>query len=97
MTPIRASERGKYPANWPAISTRIRFERAGGRCELCGAEHGKPHPITGSKVVLTVMHLNHDPTDNRDENLKAGCQRCHNAYDAAHRAEGVKSRKATKQ
>jgi hypothetical protein len=37
------------------------------------------------KIVLTVAHLNHDPTDNRDENLKAMCQKCHNDYDRAHR------------
>ena len=39
------------------------------------------------RIVCTVMHLNHDPTDNRDENLKLGCQKCHNSYDAKHRAE----------
>jgi 5-methylcytosine-specific restriction endonuclease McrA len=33
------------------------------------------------KVVLTIMHLNHTPGDDRDENLKAGCQRCHLDYD----------------
>jgi 5-methylcytosine-specific restriction endonuclease McrA len=33
------------------------------------------------KVVLTIMHLNHTPGDDRDENLKAGCQRCHLNYD----------------
>jgi hypothetical protein len=32
--------------------------------------------------VLTVAHLNHDPQDCRDENLKAFCQRCHLRYDA---------------
>lgn len=37
------------------------------------------------KVVLTVAHLNHDITDNRDENLAALCQRCHNRHDAQHR------------
>jgi hypothetical protein len=36
-------------------------------------------------VVLTIAHLNHDTTDNRPENLRAWCQRCHNNYDAAHR------------
>lgn len=91
MTPIRASERGKYPANWPAISNRIRFERAGGKCEWCGAEHGKPHPETGSRVVLTVAHLDHDPTNCDDKNLKAGCQRCHLAYD---KEQHAKTRKA---
>jgi hypothetical protein len=33
------------------------------------------------KVVLTIMHLNHDTTDNRLENLKAGCQKCHLLFD----------------
>jgi hypothetical protein len=27
--------------------------------ERAGAENYKPHPITGSKVVLTVAHLDH--------------------------------------
>jgi hypothetical protein len=37
--------------------------------------------------VLTVAHLNHDPQDNRDENLKAMCQRCHLRYDRDLHAE----------
>lgn len=32
-------------------------------------------------IVLTIAHLNHDTTDNRDENLAALCQRCHLNYD----------------
>ena len=45
------------------------------------------------RIVCTVMHLNHDPTDNRDENLKFGCQKCHNNYDAKFRAENRKKSK----
>lgn len=37
MSPI---QRSLYPPNWPAISRRIRFERAQGRCERCGVAHG---------------------------------------------------------
>lgn len=44
------------------------------------------------RVVLTIAHLDHDPTNNRRSNLRALCQRCHNRHDAAHRAE---NRKAT--
>ena len=79
--PIPKDRRKLYGPEWPMLSKRIRFERAKGRCEWCGAEHGQPHPETGSRVVLTVAHLNHDPTDNRDENLAALCQRCHLRHD----------------
>jgi hypothetical protein len=34
-----------------------------------------------SKIALTCSHLNHDPTDNRDENLAALCQSCHLYHD----------------
>ena len=58
--PIRAENKDRYPKDWPAISKAIR-ERAGQRCEECGAENYKPHPLTGSKVILTVAHLDHQP------------------------------------
>lgn len=100
--PIRASERARYPANWRAISEKIRT-RAENRCEGspkypgCRAENGQRHPITGSIVVLTVAHLNHDPSDCRDENLKAMCQRCHLTYDADHHAKNAaRTRRAQK-
>lgn len=85
--PIRPENKARYPKDWKAISRRIRFERAQNRCEGCGAENYKSHPVTGSKVILTVAHLNHTPEDCRDENLKAFCQKCHNAYDAEHRRQ----------
>lgn len=34
-----------------------------------------------TEVVLTIAHLNHDPRDNRADNLAALCQRCHLKYD----------------
>ena len=76
----------RYPPNWHELSRHIRFVRAKGRCEWCGAVHGLPHPATGSKVVLTVAHLNHDVQDNREENLAALCQRCHLSHDARQHA-----------
>lgn len=36
-----------------------------------------------TRVFLACAHLNHDPTDNRDRNLAALCQRCHMVHDAA--------------
>ena len=80
-------DRSKYPDDWEAISRRIRLERAQGRCEVCGAVNGEPHPVTGSRVVLTVAHLDHDTTNNTDDNLAALCQRCHLTYDAALHAQ----------
>lgn len=71
----------QYPKNWKEISNQIRFVRAGGRCEWCGAEHGFPNPVTGSTVVLTTAHLNHNIKDNRPSNLRALCQKCHLDYD----------------
>jgi len=97
--PIHPEQRALYPQDWKQISSRIRFGRAKGRCEMkidgkrCSARHGKEHPITGSKVILTTMHLDHDPTNNADSNLLAACQRCHNRYDRAHRNE---TRRASK-
>ncbi|NCN09717.1 MAG: hypothetical protein GW938_07725 [Leptospira sp.] len=79
--PIRPENKERYPSNWKEISYRIRFERAEGFCEWCGAENYKPHPITGSKVILTTAHINHIPEDCRDENLAALCQRCHLNHD----------------
>lgn len=78
----------RYPPDWPEISKRIR-QRAENRCEFCGAENYQPHPVTGSKVVLTVAHLDHNPQNCADENLKALCQRCHLRYDAKHHAQNA--------
>ncbi len=39
------------------------------------------------EIVLTIAHLDHDITNNDPRNLRALCQRCHNLWDAKHRAE----------
>jgi len=45
------------------------------------------------KIILTVAHLNHNVNDNRPENLKALCQRCHLRWDAElHRKNAAKTR-----
>ena len=88
--PIRADLKPLYPSDWPVISLRIRAA-AGWCCQgspqfpSCRAVNGEPHPVTGSRVVLTVAHLNHDVTENDDANLRALCQRCHNVHDQKHR------------
>lgn len=115
--PIHPDNVHRYPPDWPAISKRIRTERAGDRCECsgqCGHDHkhenvlaeidditigylnagevedqcravnSASHPVTGSKVVLTVAHLDHTPENVDETNLLALCQRCHLAYDRDH-------------
>lgn len=96
--PIRPENRVRYPADWKQISERIRFDRAGGRCECsgecgrgthagrCPNIHGGAAYGTGSTVVLTTAHLNHTPEDCDDSNLKAMCQGCHLHYDKDHHA-----------
>jgi len=74
----------KYPKEWRQIREWI-LARAKDRCEFCRAINYEPHPDTGSKVVLTIAHLDHDTMNNDPENLRALCQRCHNRYDAAYR------------
>ena len=84
--PIRPEMAARYPKDWKLRSRFVRFYRARNRCEWCDAENYQPHPITGSKVVLTVAHV----YDMRPEasdllNLAALCQRCHNRHDAPYR------------
>ena len=43
-------------------------------------------------IVCTTAHLDHDPANCSDDNLRFWCQQCHNRYDAKHRAAGRKAR-----
>lgn len=101
--PIRPENQDRYPNNWASISSGIKIDRAGGRCECAGEcgrpaghllgdgrcrnRHGEPAYGTGSKVVLTTAHLDHTPEHCDPANLKAMCQGCHLHYDRAHHAE----------
>ena len=82
----------KYPDNWKEIVAQV-AARSGGQCE-CGGQCGAcrsgvrclavnrlPHPDTGSKVVLTTAHLDHDTMHNEMGNLMHACQSCHLRYD----------------
>ena len=89
--PIDYSE---YPPNWfteirPRIMHRAGERRDDGqitteaRCEWCKAENHSPL-ASGSPVVLTIAHLDHDKgnCDVEDDRLAALCQGCHLRYDA---------------
>ena len=108
--PIRPENKKLYPVFWPEIRLSV-AERSGWSCEGspaypdCKAKNNQKHPVTKSIVVLTVAHLNHDPSDNDNfdetgkvlpiekSNLRHWCQRCHNTYDAPIRRSGINERK----
>jgi 5-methylcytosine-specific restriction endonuclease McrA len=71
--PIRESEKHRYPPDWKAISRRVR-ERAGQKCERCGAPNGveikrlisDPSKwMTVSAFVESILFL-----DKRDESTR---------------------------
>lgn len=125
--PIRPEMRSAYPPDWTEISRRIREDRAGGKCEQCGAPNGQviargtdgtymlmdgqvfdaetgeakgwargsEYPLNRFvRIVLTCGHLDHDPRNCADDNLRAWCQRCHLAYDRDEHARTRRSRRA---
>ncbi|MFD7590663.1 hypothetical protein ACFV84_35095 [Kitasatospora sp. NPDC059811] len=96
--PIRPENRHRYPTNWPDISLTIK-QRGGWQCEClgecgrgthpgrCPNRHGAPAYGTGSTVVLTTAHLDHQPEHCDPANLRAMCQGCHLHYDRDHHRE----------
>lgn len=50
----------------------------------------------GVRVVLTIAHLDHDPRNNAESNLRALCQRCHLRYDAEHHRRNAAKTRARK-
>lgn len=54
----------------------------------CPELHGQAAATFNGPVILTIAHLDHDPTNNDERtNLRALCQRCHLNLDAEHHAE----------
>jgi len=98
--PISTDKMKRYPGGsirskeWRAFRASI-IERAGNRCEgtpqfpHCRAVNGEPHPETGSRVVLTIAHMDHDETHMDPERCRALCQRCHLSWDAQHHARNA--------
>lgn len=103
--PIRPENAKRYPSSWRAMVAQA-ANRSGGQCECdgkcghvheggrCDAVNGKPHPVTGSIVVLTLAHEQGVPLEETSiDRMFHACQRCHNCYDAPMRAAGVKARR----
>ncbi len=78
--PIKPEKRALYSEDWERISRSVR-DRAGDMCEMCGVRNKQVNPRTDALVILTVHHINGDPTDNRRMNLIALCQEHHNRLD----------------
>lgn len=102
--PIRPENKKRYPKNWKQIREQI-LERAHNKCEFCGVENYSRKEKWddegrflgfGPRVVLTIAHLDHTPENCDPSNLRALCQKCHNRYDAKHRAETRAQTKAKK-
>ena len=89
--------RADYPPDWEQISLYVRWVRAQGQCESCGAWHGYAHPETGSRVVLTVAHLDHNTANNDLANLRALCQACHLRHDARLHAQHARQTRTRRQ
>lgn len=94
-----------YPKYWKQFSAYIRFERAGGKCEVCGVENYTERD--GSKIVLTVAHLDAEGDVCRcfddagflcanPDHVKAMCQRDHNRYDRPKRNKNARLTAQTK-
>ena len=66
--------------------------------ELLGVQRGSEYDADRFLVVvLTVAHLDQDPTNNALENLRALCQKCHLAHDKhQHIASARATRRARK-
>jgi len=74
---------GLYPKNWTLLAKQAKH-RAAWRCEHCGIQFNPntntapDHTRTdGLPLVLTVHHLDGDPSNNQWTNLLSCCQRCH--------------------
>ena len=96
IMPIKPENKKLYPKNWKQISEYIRFERAKNKCEFCGVVNYSfvdkitrdiklEHEDNVVQIILTVAHLDHNPSNCDYANLKALCQKCHNNYDRPHR------------
>ena len=107
--PISAENLLRYPPDWDDIAATIKWDRAGGRCECAGEcgrpanhlgpdqrcrnRHGQLAWRTGSLVILTTAHLDHQPEHCDPDNLLAMCQGCHLHHDRSHHPASRRARR----
>lgn len=86
---VRAEERCECTGECDWGPHMLHVNNADRLTERCPAMNGYPSPLTGSVVVLTVAHLDHNGHEgvHDPDRLKAMCQGCHLSYDRNHRTE----------
>lgn len=78
-----------YPKDWKQIARSVK-DGCGWVCQMCGMQCRKPgEPFDTHKRTMSVMHLNHDTSDNTASNLRGACSACHLRYDAPHHAKNA--------
>lgn len=73
------------PERWMRSDDVINLLHAHGEQAIAGYEFRKP-----VKVVLTLAHLDRDPSNDDETRIRAFCQRCHLKYDAKQHAESAR-------
>jgi hypothetical protein len=67
---MKPETKALYPLNWKQIS-RWTIEARGAQCEKCGCTR------EDDGIVLTLHHIDYDPSNNDPNNLVVLCQGCH--------------------
>jgi hypothetical protein len=89
--------RARYPTNWQAIALPIK-QQADWCCQECGRRCQRPEESLEQlrsrigqakprQYLLTVAHLDQNPQNCDDDNLKALCTVCHLRHDRQFRAK----------
>jgi len=68
------------PKNWQQLSNYVRWIRAKGACEKCGAVHGTPCE-DGGWVFLDVVAVDPEKGLTRVDNLVALCPACRKVHE----------------
>ena len=88
--------RARYPADWEAIALKVKVE-ADWCCQDCGRQCQRPDETLEQlqarigkakprQYLLTVAHLDQNPSNCSGDNLSAKCTVCHLRYDRQFRA-----------
>jgi len=83
-------QRDLYPDDWEAIAFATK-EAADWRCQECGKQCRRPgERFDTHQRTLTVAHIDSDPSNVSDDNLRALCAPCHLRLDAKMHARNAR-------